>query len=136
RLFHTTNHPDRSLLLHVANAVLEMLRSAGDLASSTEYLSDSADLDRCFSSIDFIDHLLLPSVARALEISDGISTMDARITYRDRFKLKSEAPTNFISTSALATNYHAWRDVEGWTHGMLANDADARSVPPVRWPGQ
>ncbi len=132
RLFHTANHPDRSVLLHVANGVIEVLRKSGYLSSSASQISDSAGLDRCFSSIDFIEHLLLPSVARALGVTDGVSTSEARITYRERFKLKDEAPTNFISTCDFAKTYRAWCEVAGWTDGIRANDSDAKSVPTVR----
>lgn len=131
-LFHTVNHPARSLLLHVANRIIDLLKARGLLPSSTPGLDDSPSFDRAFASIDFLQHLILPGVAKALGLTEGIATPAARMTHRERFKLPHESSLGAITLADLAKEHQRWCTIGGWDAGMLANDRAAAALPTVR----
>lgn len=131
-MFHTVNHPTRPLMLHVANHVLDIMKTAGLLPGSTAGLENGPEFDRAFASIDFIQHLMLPSVAKALGLSEGIADPTARITTRERFTLPAESPVKAVSLAKLAKEHHRWCTVAGWDAAMIANDKAAAALPPLR----
>lgn len=131
-LFHTANHPKRSVLLYVCNRILEQMATRGFLPIDIAFIKDGPDLDHIFSSIDFMDHLLLPGVACALGLTENAATSSARIRFRKRFTLAGTSPTKAVSIFEQAEAQRDWLRRDEWGTGIAANDHAARLVPQVR----
>lgn len=133
-LFHTINHPDRSVLIRCANLILEQLAAEVAIGPNASFLSDDGapQMERAFASIEFLQHRILPGIARPLGISERLADAASRIDYRDRFKLPEESPTRSISILKLAQEYARVCAIEGWESGKAANDAAAAALPRPR----
>ncbi|WP_018148926.1 WcbI family polysaccharide biosynthesis putative acetyltransferase [Henriciella marina] len=129
RALYTINHPTRDVMVILCDRILDELTTRGLLPKGLPGLARDAHFEQAMSSLDFIDHRPLPTVAKALGVDGPVASRNGMIVSRERFTLEGASPLQALTIPKLARQYARELEQTGWDDRIAENDRLADAIP-------